>query len=110
MSAGGPALIWCPFGSSEEAERVARIVVDEGLVACANILPQITSIFRWQSKVDKACEIAVLFKTNTDLLDAAITRIENLHTYDVPAILGWEAEHAPEATRIWLAGLIAGDE
>lgn len=110
MSDGGAALIWSPFGSEEEARTVCGQLVEEKLVACANILPPMTSIFSWEGAVDTASEVAVLFKTDARLLEAAIARLASLHPYDTPAIVGWRADSAAEATCGWLGGLVAGRE
>ena len=101
----GAALIWSPFETAEQAREVAGAMVEEGLVGCANILPQMLSVFRYDGQVQSAAEVGVLFKTNGDLLEAATQRLAQLHPYDTPAICGWMADSVPEATRRWLAGL-----
>lgn len=106
----GAALIWSPFGSLEQARPVAETLVHEGLIACANILPRIVSVFHYEGKAQSADEVGVLFKTHPELLDAATQRLAQLHPYDTPAICGWLADSAPEETRDWLAGLLPGDE
>ncbi|MCB2066139.1 MAG: divalent-cation tolerance protein CutA [Erythrobacter sp.] len=106
MSEGGAALVWSPFASQEEAAAVARQLLEERLVACANILPHVLSIFRYDGKVQTAGEVGVLFKTEARLLDRATARLAELHPYATPAIAGWEAASAPPATREWLAQLV----
>ncbi len=103
MSVAGAALIWCPIGSEGEARELAAAMVGEGLVACANIVPQLTSVFRWQDKIETATEAGVLFKTRTDLLQRATERLAQLHPYDTPAIVGWKADAVPPVTLEWLA-------
>ena len=98
-----PAFVWCAFPSTDSAETVARAVLDERLAACANILPQIRSLFRWQGEIASADEVAVLFKTDTARLDALIARTAELHPYDTPAVAGWTAEATTPAVREWLA-------
>ncbi len=98
----GAALIWCPFGNETNAGEVAAVLVEERLVACANIIPSITSVFRWQGKVQRESEAGVLFKTTGKLLEDAVERLTELHPYETPAILGWHADHAPTAVLEWL--------
>ncbi|WP_340588251.1 divalent-cation tolerance protein CutA [Erythrobacter alti] len=98
----GAALIWCPFGDLESARQCARKLVEERLVACANIVPAVTSVFRWQGDVLQESEVGVLFKTTSKLLDAAVERLVALHPYDTPAIAGWHADKAPPETLAWL--------
>ena len=100
-----PALIWCPFASEADAAGVAGRLLDEQLVACANILPMMRSLFISDGQRGEASETGVLFKTNAALLARAVARIEALHPYDKPAIIGWHAREAPEAARSWLAAL-----
>ena len=106
MNAGGPALIWCPFGSEESAAGAAATLLDEGLVACANILPPMRSLFVWNGGREEAREAGVLFKTDAALLDRAVERLAELHPYDAPAVIGWRADAAHSGTHAWLAGLL----
>lgn len=104
---GGGALIWCPFASIDEARNAARVLVAERLVACANIVPQMVSIFSWQGIVEEAQEAGMLCKTQAHLLGPATTRLAQLHPYDTPAILGWDAADTPPATLAWLEAALA---
>ena len=102
------ALVWCPFPDEAEAAAVAGQLLDEGLVACANLMPAMRSLYRWNSERGEARECGVLFKTEASLLARAVARIEALHSYDAPAVVGWEADDCGEATGAWLAALKAG--
>mgnify|MGYP002776442093 CR=1 FL=1 len=102
MSAAQAALIWCPFPDEASAMKAADVLLDEELVACANILPAIRSLYRWKGERGEGAEVAVLFKTRADLLDAAVARLEALHPYDAPAISGWRCDAAGAATLAWL--------
>ena len=79
-------LVTC--GSTAEATRIARAVVEARLAACVNILPgAVTSIYRWKGKVESAREKLVIIKTSRKRLlklQAAVTR---LHSYDVPEFI-----------------------
>lgn len=100
-----PALIWCPFPDRDSAEAVAKTLLDEAYIACANIVPEIVSLFVWKDEREEAMEAAVLFKTNSALLEAAIERLYVLHPYDEPAIVGWRCDAAASPTATWLSGL-----
>lgn len=97
------ALIWCPFADPDSAEAAAAALLDEGLVACANLLPGMRSLYRWRGERGEASETGVLFKTRADLLDRAIARLEAIHPYDAPAISGWRCDAQGAATAGWLA-------
>jgi periplasmic divalent cation tolerance protein len=99
------ALIWCPFPDEESAARVATELLDEKLVACANILGPMRSLYDWNGERGDAREVPALFKTDAGLLDAAVARIAELHPYDTPAVLGWRCDAASPATAAWLGAL-----
>lgn len=98
----GAALIWCPFADVPSAEAAADILLGESLVVCANILPGVRSLYRWQGVRGEAQEVAVLFKTAATRLEAAIARLESIHPYEAPAITGWRCDAAGAATLGWL--------
>ena len=105
---GSAALIWCPFADQDSAARAADALLEAGLIACANILPGVRSIYRWQGERGEARECAVLFKTSAARLDEAVRRLADIHPYDAPAIIGWKADAAGEATLGWLDSETAG--
>ena len=75
------------FGSAEEARKIARVLVEERLAACANVLPGVESIYRWQGAVETAAEVLVMFKTNIDRYYRLEARLRELHSYEVPEII-----------------------
>jgi periplasmic divalent cation tolerance protein len=99
------ALIWCPFADAASAEAAAHQLLDEGLVACANILPPMRSLFAWNGERGEAVEVGVLLKTDAGLLERATERLAEIHPYDTPAVLGWRADAVPAATADWLGAL-----
>jgi periplasmic divalent cation tolerance protein len=96
------ALIWCPFPDDASASAAAKSLLDEKLIACANILPQIHSIFDWNGQRGESREVGMLAKTEAELLERAIARIAKLHPYEQPAIVGWRCDAASPATLAWL--------
>jgi periplasmic divalent cation tolerance protein len=101
--AGTPALIWSPLPDAETAERIAATLLDEALIACANIMGPMTSLYVWKGERGRDEETGVLFKTNAAVLDRAIARLGELHPYEEPAILGWHCDAAASGTAAWLA-------
>jgi periplasmic divalent cation tolerance protein len=100
------ALIWSPFASEEAAAETASQLLDEGLIACAILLPGVRSLYLWQGERGEARECGALFKTDAGLLDRAIARLAAIHPYDAPAIAGWRADATPPATAAWLGELV----
>ena len=91
MSEGSEAIVsvYATFGSEEEAQRIARVVVEERLAACANVLAPCLSIYRWQGRIEEAKEVPAIFKTRADAAGRLVERIRALHSYDVPAAVVW---------------------
>ena len=70
-----------------EAGAIASRLLDEKLVACANVIPGVRSTFWWEGKIDKADEVLILMKTRRDHLDAVVESVRQAHSYDVPEII-----------------------
>lgn len=100
------ALIWCPFADEESAALAADRLLDEGLVACVNILPPMRSLYLWQGSKHEAAEIGAVFKTDATLLERAVERLAELHPYETPSVIGWRADAAAQATAAWLGELL----
>ena len=69
------------------AEHIALQLVDEGLVACANIFPKMISIYRWKDKVQEGEEVVLILKTRTELIERTSTRVKELHSYECPCVV-----------------------
>ena len=80
-------LIYTCWPDPEQARAAADRAVEDGLCACANLLPGMTSVYRWQDRIETAQECVVLFKTTTAGAPALRDLLASLHPYDEPAIL-----------------------
>lgn len=78
-------LTTCP--DAVTARRIARTLVEERLAACGNVVPGLTSIYRWQGAVETADECLLILKTREDRIPALAARLGALHPYDVPEVL-----------------------
>jgi periplasmic divalent cation tolerance protein len=97
------------FPDIETARRIARQLVTENLAACANIVPAIESIYRWQEKIENAQETLVFFKTTMARYAAFQDRLKSLHPYEVPEIICLRiADGLPEYLRWVSAGCSSG--
>ncbi len=81
--------VYCVFANAEEAERIGRTVVEEGLAACINVMSPCHSIYRWHGAIETAEETPAILKTTASGADALISRIAGLHSYEVPCIAVW---------------------
>lgn len=83
--------------SADVAERLVRALVQERLAACGNIVPGLTSIYRWENAVQTDAEVLILLKTRAAAVPGLVARVAELHPYDVPEVLALPvlAGHAP---------------
>jgi periplasmic divalent cation tolerance protein len=83
--------------SADVAGKLVRALVEEGLAACGNVVPGVTSIYRWQGDIHTDAEVLVVLKTTAARVAALLVRAPELHPYDVPEVLvlAVEAGHAP---------------
>ncbi len=86
----------------DEAARLARILVEERLAACATLIPAVQSIYHWQGQVESATETLMLLKTGPDQLDALEGRLHQLHTYQTPEFLVLDVEAGSQTYLDWL--------
>jgi periplasmic divalent cation tolerance protein len=85
------------------AEGAARTLLDERLIACANLIGGMHSLFVWHGETGSAQECGALFKTDGALLDRLVARLAEIHPYEAAAVLGWRCDAASDATRQWIA-------
>jgi periplasmic divalent cation tolerance protein len=75
------------FPDRETAQRISNQLVTEKFAACANILPEVESIYRWKEKIETGNETLVFFKISEDRQAAFQEKLRSLHPYDVPEII-----------------------
>ena len=71
----------------QEAQGIAQALVQEKLIACANVVAGVESLFRWQGKVDIAQEVLLVLKTKRTLFNKLAARVKALHSYETPEII-----------------------
>ena len=75
-------------GSADEAAKIAKVIVEAKLAACANIVPSIRSIFRWKGRIEDCSEALIIFKTTSLCYKRLEEKVRENHTYTVPEIIG----------------------
>jgi len=96
------SIIYSTVGRVEEARKIARVLAEEKIVACVNIIPKIESIYRWKGKIEEDNECVLLAKTTDKNIDKAIQRIKKLHSYDVPDIVAIHVTHGFKEYLDWV--------
>jgi periplasmic divalent cation tolerance protein len=94
--------VYVVFADADEAQRIGRMVIEEHLAACINILGPCRSIYRWNDEIEDATEIPAVLKTTASRAETLIARIARLHSYDVPCITVSRVDSAPEAYANWV--------
>lgn len=89
-------------GSSEEAERIARTLVEARLAACVNVLPGARSFYRWKGAVEESAEVLLLVKSSRALFPALRAQVEKLHSYELPELIALSVVEGSENYLAWM--------
>ena len=95
-------VIYVTCDTLAHAEALSRTLIEERLIACANIIPGLKSLYRWEDKIMEESEVAIIMKTSITKVKEAVARISALHTYDVPAVEVWDVADAPAPFQEWV--------
>lgn len=85
-----------------DAAALARTLVAERLAACVNLLPVMTSVYRWEGRVEEDQERQLVIKTAEDRVTALVERLRTLHPYTVPELLVIQASEGSEEYLRWI--------
>jgi periplasmic divalent cation tolerance protein len=88
--------------ASEHGEAIAQQLVDERLAACVNLLPPMTSIYRWRGTVEHESERQVIIKTGRDRVSELQARLTALHPYEVPEFIVLAVQHGSPSYLEWV--------
>lgn len=88
--------------SEQQAERIARHLVEKKLAACVNISGKIRSIYRWKDAIQDEAEFLLLIKTRRDLFPRIRAEIATIHTYEVPEVIALPVVDGADAYLAWL--------
>ena len=98
----GYAIVLTTAGSEEQAEAIARMLVEKRLAACVNVTAQIKSFYRWKGKVVEDEEHLLLIKTEAALFDKLRDAIREIHSYEMPDILMIPVDAGDPAVLGWI--------
>ena len=96
-------IILCTCADRDQAEKIARQLIERQLAACVNILPGVHSIYRWQGNVESAEEVLLLIKTRAALSPEVQSTIATLHSYEIPEFLLLPISGGSEPYLAWLS-------
>jgi len=96
------SLIYVTTSEILESKKIAKILLEEKLVACTNIIPQITSLYLWKGEIEADNESILIAKTRDDKVDQVIQRVNEIHSYETPCILQLEVKKGSEEYLQWM--------
>ena len=88
--------------TAEEAERIARALLDKRLAACVNVLPGARSLYHWRGAIEESAEWLLLIKSRRELFDELRGEIQRLHSYEVPEVLALAIVDGAPAYLEWM--------
>ena len=93
----GRIVVLSAVGSADHAERIARAMVEQGHAACVNVVPGVTSFYRWKGEIARDAEWLLVMKTTAARFSALREALVDMHPYDVPEVVEVPIErgHAP---------------
>ncbi|MFO1243228.1 MAG: divalent-cation tolerance protein CutA [Rickettsiales bacterium] len=98
-----PRLVYITTSSTEEAEKIARDLIERKLAACANIIPGMRSLYWWEGKIAEGDECVLILKTTVECVDTLQLHVKTLHSYECPAILVLSIEDGYAPFLSWIA-------
>lgn len=94
----------------QQAEQIAQLLLEAELAACVQILPPMTSIYRWQGKIERATETLLLIKTLQEKYPALEAALKTHHPYQTPEIIALPVADGSAAYLTWLADSVGDSE
>ena len=101
-------LVLCTCDSSHVAEKISQALVKHSLAACVNVVPNVSSFFRWKEREEENCEFLLLIKTTSARFAAVEQKIKSLHTYEVPEIIAIPIVDGAQDYLNWIENSLGG--
>lgn len=95
-------VVLCTVPDEGSARRIAQALVAEGLAACVNVLPRLTSVYRWEGEVTSGEELLLIIKTREARYAALEARVKELHPYTVPEVIALPIRQGSKDYLDWL--------
>ncbi|HWB95176.1 MAG TPA: divalent-cation tolerance protein CutA [Bryobacteraceae bacterium] len=101
-------VVFSTTGSTEEAEKLAQLLIEKRLAACVSVLPAARSFYRWQGALESSSECLLLIKSRRDLFGSLRAALEEAHSYEVPELLALPVVDGSPNYLAWLEGSLCG--
>ena len=103
-------IVFTTAASEEQAAKIARHLVERGLAACVNIVPHVTSVYRWKDKVEETRELILIIKTTAGVFGQVRQAISDLHSYELPECICLVIEDGSPDYLQWIAESVSAEE
>ena len=97
-----PVMVYMTAENLDQARTIARVVIENRLAACVNVLDGMRSMYHWEGRIEESREVVVLAKTREELLPEFIRRVREVHTYECPCIVSWPLTGGHQAFLDWI--------
>lgn len=94
--------VYITCANVDEARKIGSMAVAEHLASCANIIPGMSSIYRWEGKIETADETVLILKSRAVLFDRLAGEVRKLHSYSTPCIMALPVTHCDPKFMDWI--------
>ena len=102
-------VVFVTTAHSEEAARLAEMLIGQRLAACVQILPEVESVYRWQGKIERQKEVLLIAKTTTAKFDELEREVRAIHSYETPEIVALPLKAGSAAYLEWLNSSVSDE-
>lgn len=95
-------IVLCTVNDLSIAKNLSKTLLEKRLIACANIAPQVLSMYEWKGEIVTDDEFLMIFKTNSSLFDELKAEIKHLHPYEVPEIISFKIDNGSKEYLDWI--------
>ncbi len=100
-------IVYTTVDSTSLAESISKSLLNKKLIACSNLIANMSSFYMWKGKFEKAEEHVLLLKSLACHYEAIEKEIQKLHTYDCPCIMSWAIDKSSHQFMSWVKSQVS---
>jgi len=102
MNKGEYIIVFVTTSGVEESKKIASTLIEKNLGACVNIIPEVSSVYKWEGEICKDTESMMIIKTSESKFEKLKNRIKKMHSYDVPEIISFDIKRGDKEYFDWI--------